>query len=258
MKVLVADDDEIERTALRDILKALPGIELIEVADGQEALDRLCDGLRPQLCLLDIRMPRLNGVQLMQSIRRDPALRDLRAVITSSNRDRNIIVSLAQLSIAGYLLKPYDSAKVIGLVRQLLGPQAEIRPVSKTILVIDDAKDIRDIFREIVTTEPEWEYVEATNGEEALKLLKKGLRPAFCFCDLMMPKLDGIGLLQQMREFPDFASVPIVVISAENKVQSVQELAGLRILGYLIKPFDLTTVRGFLRQRAKELAAPPA
>ncbi|MFA5263852.1 MAG: response regulator transcription factor [Opitutaceae bacterium] len=262
MKILIADDEEIERTALRDILKNESGVEIVETRDGQETLDILCDGSTPDLCLIDIRMPRLDGLELMKRIRREPSLRHLHVVITSSNRDRNIIIALAQLNISGYLLKPYDSAKVLGIIRPLIGTvvaqKAAVQAspmmnlLSKTLLIVDDDKEIREMLNTVAKMEPGWETVEAENGEEALLLLRQGLKPTLCFCDLLMPKMDGYAFVRRVREDSVLRSLPIAIISSEPTVASVRQLAELKISGFIIKPFDLSKVRAIMRQTIKE------
>jgi CheY-like chemotaxis protein len=256
MKLLIAEDEEIERKALRDILSQEPGVELVLTPDGQEALDLLCGGLRPQLCLIDIRMPRLDGLQLLQRIRRDPLLRELQVVISSANRDRNVILAFAQLGISGYLLKPYDPEKVRALFHKLCGspvaatanpPPVARNPPAKTLLIVDDEQSIRSALREAAATQPGWEVVEAPNGEEALLLLKQGLRPALCICDLVMPKLDGFGFVHHVRDNPAFSSMPIVIISGNSSAITVRQLAEQRISGYLLKPFDFAKVTAMLR-----------
>ena len=64
--ILLIDDDEVERAALRKILEAEPAWRLVEARDGQEGLDMLCDRLRPQLCVIDLTMPRLGGRELVE------------------------------------------------------------------------------------------------------------------------------------------------------------------------------------------------
>ncbi len=262
MKILIADDEEIERTALRDILKGESGVEIIETIDGQDTLDVLCDGLNPDLCLIDIRMPRLDGLELMKRIRREPSLRHMKVVITSSNRDRSIIIALAQLNISGYLLKPYDPAKVMALIKPMIDSVAAqkatvqapvtLNLLSKTLLVIDDDRDIREMLGSVVKMEPGWEAVEAQNGEDALLLLRQGLKPTLCFCDLMMPKMDGYTFVRRVREDSLLQSMPIVIISSENKVANVRQLAEMKISGFMVKPFDLTKIRAIMRQIVKQ------
>ena len=119
--VLLADDQEIHRAALVDIVKSVPGWTVVESADGQDAWERLRAGLRPNLAMFDLKMPRLDGQTLLQQIRDDPELRGMRVVIISSTPDREQILALARLQIAGYLLKPFDAVKVKQALRQAAG-----------------------------------------------------------------------------------------------------------------------------------------
>ncbi len=73
-RILIIDDDEISRTTLGEIFKAEPTWEIVEASNGQDALDRLCDGLRPDLCLVDLVMPEVGGIELIRRIRRDPTV----------------------------------------------------------------------------------------------------------------------------------------------------------------------------------------
>ena len=70
MKILIAEDDELSRMLLRDILEKEPGYEVIEAADGQAAWKLLEDGLTPDLCILDVMMPFLDGIGLLKKIDR--------------------------------------------------------------------------------------------------------------------------------------------------------------------------------------------
>ncbi len=68
IRVLIADDQDIVRTGLRMILDAQAGIEVVgEAADGRQALE-LARGLRPDVCLFDIRMPELDGIELTRQL----------------------------------------------------------------------------------------------------------------------------------------------------------------------------------------------
>lgn len=120
MKILHADDDATSRIALRHILKAEPTWQIIEAQDGQAAWELLEGGLQPDLCLFDIKMPRLNGHELVQRMRSDPRWGNMRVVMISSIRSREMIASLAALRISAYLLKPYVASKVLDALRRTL------------------------------------------------------------------------------------------------------------------------------------------
>ena len=87
-RILITEDQETERIALREILRSESGWEITETKDGQEALDLLCDGLRPDVCLIDLRMPKVDGLQMLQRMRRDPLLRDIKVIITDGKELR--------------------------------------------------------------------------------------------------------------------------------------------------------------------------
>jgi CheY-like chemotaxis protein len=259
MKVLIADDENIERNALIEILKNEPGIDIIETKNGQEALDVLCERLNPDLCLLDIKMPILDGVELLKRIRHEPLLRHLKVVITSASRDKNVIMALAQLGISGYLLKPYQPDKVMAMLRPLLGSVAASRVeslpaernlLSKTLLVVDDDPGMRKVITELASMEG-WRVVEASNGEEGLALIHNGLNPDLCFSDLLMPKMDGVTFIKSLRELSSMKNLPIVVISSDHKAETIRSLAALNVTGFIVKPFDIAKIKAHLGSVSK-------
>jgi DNA-binding NarL/FixJ family response regulator len=105
VRVLVADDQEIVRTGLVMILDAQPGIEVVgEAADGRAAVD-LARRLRPDVCLLDIRMPELDGIEATRQLA-GPDVDDPLAVVVITTFDLNEYVHGAlKAGARGFLLK---------------------------------------------------------------------------------------------------------------------------------------------------------
>ncbi|MDX2186929.1 MAG: response regulator [Opitutaceae bacterium] len=246
IQILLADDDAVERTALKEILRSEFDAEIIEAPDGQVALDLLCDGLRPSLCIVDLKMPRLDGLELLQRVRRDIKLGNIRMMASSASRDRETILALAKLKISGYLLKPYDAAKTIAQIKQAIGdllaaPKAQNfarNLLVKTIFIVDDDEVSRTALRDILRSCGQWEILEAKDGQDAINRLYGGLRPDLIFADLLMPRLDGFSMLQRIRDEPTLRTLRVVVTSADNDRDRVRALAQLQVSGYLLKPFD--------------------
>jgi len=257
-RILIAEDEETERTALREIFKAEPGWEITETKDGQEAIDKLCDGFRPDVCMLDLRMPRMDGLQMLQRMRHDPLLRDIKVIITSANRDKDMIVALAKLKISGYLLKPYNAAKTLATLRPVV-ESVVANPalfsknlLCRTALVADDNATERTAIKEIFKTQADWELVLANDGQDALDRLHGGLRPDLIIVDLRMPRMDGFTLIQRIREDVSLRSLRVVVVSGDQDRDQVRALAQLNISGYLLKPLNETKVKNALRQATGE------
>jgi len=259
-RILIAEDQETECTALREILKVEPGWDVTMAKDGQAAMDVLCDGLHPDVCLLDLRMPRMDGLQMLQRMRRDPSLRDIKVIVTSGTRDKETIIALAKLSISGYLLKPYNAEKTLATLRPVLAsvaanPTLYTKNLLKhTALVADDNNTERTALKEIFKSEPNWELIAAQDGQDALDKLHAGLRPDLLLVDLRMPKLDGFGLIQRIREDTSLRMIRVVVISSDHDREQVRALAQLKISGYLLKPFDTDKVKAVLQKTADILA----
>ena len=256
MKILLADDDKVERLALRQLIGDQPHLEIVEVEDGQAALDALCDGLRPALCILDIRMPKIDGIELLQRLRRDPVLRGLKVVMTSATRDRETILTLAKLQIAGYLLKPYDAAKTRAVLAPLLtataaDPKLASRNLlAKTVLVVDGDDDARAALEAVARNESGWDVVSSKSGQEALTRLYRGLRPDLIITDLIMPEMDGIAFVTRLREDPLLRSLKIAVMSASAGRENVATLAALGVRHFIGKPIDVAKITALLRTGA--------
>ena len=115
------------------------------------------------------------------------------------------------------------------------------------ILVVDDEPAIRELIVAVLEDEG-YQAIGAGSGTRALELIPSE-RPDLVLMDIMMPEMDGREALRRMREHPDLARIPVVMMSAAFAPDRV----GHRISGFLPKPFDLdhllTTVEQVLHQR---------
>lgn len=122
VSLLIVDDDDIDATALRRALHKLKLLNpLYRAKDGQEALEILRNGEipNPYIILLDINMPRMNGIEFLEVLRSDPELTHAVVfVLTTSKSDEDIIAAYRE-HVAGYLLKQRmdsDFLQVVGLL----------------------------------------------------------------------------------------------------------------------------------------------
>ena len=121
LQILIVEDDRTSRFVLRRILEAIGNHEVHEAEDGLKAWDRLSEGWLPDLCFLDLNMPRLNGIELLRRIRADPRLAGLKVCFCSAVRERHLIVQAAALKPCDYILKPYSREAIFAQVQRILG-----------------------------------------------------------------------------------------------------------------------------------------
>ena len=103
----------------------------------------------------------------------------------------------------------------------------------KTLLIIDDDRDIRDIFKFALESEG-YEVITAINGEDGLEKLRKGQKASLVLLDMMMPIMDGKQFLQAYLSDKSVNAAPVLVISATADDNSAKGASGL-----LRKPIDL-------------------
>lgn len=124
--ILLVEDDEVdvmnvERAFKKNNLKnplhvARDGVEALEMLRNTDPVNKLPDSL---IVLLDINMPRMNGIEFLREVRKDPELRSLRTfVLTTSDNDRDKLEAF-NLNVAGYILKPLSFEKFVKSVEVL-------------------------------------------------------------------------------------------------------------------------------------------
>ncbi|AQT75066.1 MULTISPECIES: response regulator [Streptomyces] len=141
IRVLVADDQTIIRTGLRIMLNAQPGIEVVgEAADGREAV-RLARELRPDVCLFDIRMPVLDGLEATRLVA-GPGVPDPLAVVVITTFDLDeYVYGALRAGARGFLLKDTGPDLLAQAVRSASGGEALIAP-SVTVRLLQAFADL--------------------------------------------------------------------------------------------------------------------
>ena len=118
-RVLLADDHTLVRSGIRALLEKLPGVDVIgEASDGREVLD-LVKAKRPDLVLMDISMPGLNGLQALARITRD--MPRARVIILSMHPNDEYVLQALKSGAAGYLLKRAATAELAAALQTVVG-----------------------------------------------------------------------------------------------------------------------------------------
>jgi CheY-like chemotaxis protein len=115
-KIVVADDDGVGRELIREVLE-MSGYEVIEAADGIEAVNRVREA-SPDLVLVDIQMPHLDGYGVLRELRADPQFSGLRVVAVTAFAMRRDREKARDAGFDGYITKPVDIAALRAEIRR--------------------------------------------------------------------------------------------------------------------------------------------
>ncbi len=202
--VLVIDDDASVREMLERLLTA-EGFRVVTTARGEEAVEA-ARAVRPQVITLDVMMPGVDGWAVLAQLKADPDLAEIPVVMLTIVEDRNLGYALGA---ADYLTKPLDRDRLLTTLRKHCRAAAP-----GLALVVEDDSATRDMFRRMLEKDG-WGVAEAANGREALDCVAQG-RPRLILLDLMMPGMDGFEFLEELRQHPEWRSIPVVVVTAKD------------------------------------------
>ncbi len=129
-KVLVVDDEEDVLRFINDALK-LEGIEVVTAFDGLSALD-MANSEKPDIIILDIMMPLMNGYEVCQQLRSNPSTADIPVMFLSSAYTTDAVRIGRELGAVGYIVKPFAPAELVRSVKDVLrGEDPPQKPIPK-------------------------------------------------------------------------------------------------------------------------------
>ncbi|SOE01576.1 response regulator [Blastococcus haudaquaticus] len=172
VRVLLADDEALVRAGLRMILEAEADLEVVgEASDGVDAL-RMCRDLHPDVALLDIRMPGLDGIQAARRITREPENRTAVVMLTTFDADEHVVEAL-RAGASGFLLKSMPRDQLVTAVRAAVSGDSLLAPTLLRRLLDDFVSRARTPL----TTAPGVDQL-TPREEEVLRLVARGLSNA--------------------------------------------------------------------------------
>jgi signal transduction histidine kinase/DNA-binding response OmpR family regulator len=235
--ILVVDDDATVRELVQRHLERA-GFAVVTAPGGQEGL-RLVRELRPAAVTLDIVMPDLDGWTVLAAIKGDPALASTPVVLMSIVDRKNRGYALGA---ADYLVKPVDRTKLVETLTSICGSTAG------KVLLVDDDDVVRHGMRQALQPIG-WKVTEAENGRVAVEALATAL-PDVIILDLMMPKMNGFELLDELRRRPDWQNIPVVLITAKDLTSKDRK----RLNGAVQRIIQKSNRGEMLRQLIREIS----
>jgi CheY-like chemotaxis protein len=209
--VLVIDDDPNARALLSRFL-IREGFAVRTAADGPTGM-KLARSARPRAILLDVMMPHMDGWAVLAALRADPETADIPVIMVTIVDEKNLGYSLGA---ADYLTKPVEWERL----KRTLDRYRCAHPPCPVLVVEDDAST-RELLRDMLAREG-WQVIEAANGRVALDRVAEN-RPQLILLDLMMPEMNGFAFLQELRQHPEWQSIPVVIVTAKDVTAADRE-----------------------------------
>jgi len=120
--ILLVEDDSVDAITVKRAFDDL-GItkSLVHLTNGEDALEHLENEVnnKPSFVLLDLNMPKMNGIELLRAMKTNPALRLIPVIVLATSREDRDVIDSFDLSVAGYVVKPIDYTQFVETIRTI-------------------------------------------------------------------------------------------------------------------------------------------
>ena len=265
--VLVIEDHEIQSDNLKAFLRD-GGIAVKQAFTGAEAIDYLMTGEHFDCIVLDIDLPDISGIDLLDEIKQiQPSadtpiiintameltaemvsriLQHAKTMVLKSDRSNSRILDEVQLFINRLNDDKLSPSRVQSLLPESKPIQMDDVLTGKHILLVDD--DMRNIFALSTVFAPyELTIATANNGKEALDILKDNPGIDLVLMDIMMPEMDGYEAITEIRANKQLSELPVIAITAKAMQGDKQRILDVGASDYITKPVDVNKLLSLVR-----------
>jgi CheY-like chemotaxis protein len=238
--VLLVDDYEDALDIYRAYL-AHRGYQVLVARNGREAVD-MARAHRPDLILLDLRMPVLSGIQVVQILRADAAFRDCPIVALTAHALHSERAEAMRAGFNEVIVKPCLPDELASAVDRLLGND----PTGPQVLVVSDLDDQRCAYTAALAAEG-FDVRLARSGQEAIGIAQR-LRPACTLIDLRLPDTSGWEVCSQLKGQPGNANMRVIVLTQELTQDAAHGSVKVGCHAWLMQPTVASDIVNAVRE----------
>lgn len=266
--VYIVDDDEEDRLFLKEaLLTVTDTIRIIEIFGGEELLEIIKHTkpkYYPALIVIDLNMPRMNGLETILSFKSFPPYRQIPVVMLSTSSDMNYVRSAYELGINAFISKPVNFDNYIKIATALSDcflyhrhslPRLSIHNKNKTVLIIENNTEHKVLLDFTLKTIPGIHIYHTHDEVSTLNFLIFNWNhlsplPSLIILDLYLPSRDiGLNLLNLIKKFfqsRNEAPVPTIIFSHSDHEDDIKASFNHFANAYVIKPKDCMEVNSCL------------
>ena len=262
-RLLVVEDDAIASRSIKELIRH-EDVEISHAGTGDEALRQMRTGAF-DCVVLDLRLPDMNGFELLDAVQGDSALHDL-PIVVFTGKDLTPDEETRLLKVAkSIIIKGVQSPERLldetalflhRVIADLPAPkrdmlralhQSDASLLGKKVLVVDD--DVRNIFAiSSILERHGMEVITANNGQEAIDRVEQEPAIAMVLMDIMMSGMDGYQTMRGIRSRPELRSLPIIALTAKAMKGDREKCIEAGASDYIAKPVHTDQLLALLRQ----------
>lgn len=242
-KILTVDDSKTVRIIVRKAFKTYD-CEILEAGNGVEGL-ALAAKENPDLILLDVTMPVMDGVEMLTKLKSDPALKGIPVMMLTAEGGRDNVLKIAKIGVRDYLVKPFKEDVLI----EKAGRVIDLKPLSETpskaksifdpadILIVEDKPAIIQQIQEGLKHTP-WKVHGVTTQGEAIDFCSR-TPPDLMLVSLSLPEESAFTLFRLIRTNVKTKYTPVFALVVKTETGQQQQAQTVGFSAIITKPIDL-------------------
>ncbi len=233
MKVLTVDDSRMIRTLVRKYLAPF-NLEILEAENGEQGLEMAREHC-PDLVILDVNMPVMDGPEMLRRLRADASTRSLKVLMLTAESSEKLVLEVIKMGISDYIVKPFEEELLVKKVAKILQLDAASPPADTglpRVLILDDNDGVLTVARRFLDGLAE--VVTTSKPEKALQLASQHV-PHVVFLDL---QTEGFQVLEMLKKESRLRETRFVVLTTKSMADKVGEAQQAGFSEVLFKPFD--------------------
>lgn len=242
LKILSVDDSKMIHTIIGKAFKNYD-VELFFASNGVEGLAVATREI-PDIIILDVTMPVMDGVETLTKLKADPALKDIPVIMLTAEAGRENVIKIAKIGIRDYIIKPFTEQLVVERVGRVIDLQpkgageARVKSLDDpaTILVVEDKVAIIEQVKGAVSSTP-WKVIGLSHCGEAIDFTAKEV-PDVILVSLSLPEQAAFNFFQMTRANARTKSVPIFGLSVKTALEEQNHAQSIGFNGIITKPLD--------------------
>jgi diguanylate cyclase (GGDEF)-like protein/PAS domain S-box-containing protein len=261
-RILIVDDVHENLHVLMNLLRE--DYAIVAATSGEKALELACRSPRPDLILLDIKMPGMDGYSVLSHLKADPATADIPVIFVTALAETADEARGLRLGVADYITKPVNPE----LLHLRIRTQLELRryrgnPVmfdvggngngngngpaaaKPSLLVVDDVPE--NVHELLEVLKGDYRIMVACNGAKALEIVAGANPPDLILLDIVMPEMDGYEVCRRIKATESGNRIPVIFVTVVDATDQKVKGFDVGAADYITKPFDIDEVRARVR-----------
>lgn len=245
--ILIIEDDAILLSLLKQKLEE-KGYNVLEEKNGISGF-YAAENLTPDLIILDIVLPEMDGLTVLEKLRQNDKTKSLPVIIISNSGDVVEMERIKKLEVKDYLIKTdFEPQELLNKVNNFFSRQAKKEDEQKiktekensdyshfknTIMIVEDDKFLMELISQKIEKEG-MKTIVAITAEKAFVVLEKE-KPQLILLDLILPGMSGFEFLEKLRSNHALSDIPVIALSNLGEEKDKEAAKKLGIKSFLVK-----------------------